>query len=123
METHMLELLRSLCLTVKVKSIFSKQNFLAQINPINLGFAYACCSGRIEENTPVQKKVLKETHKTGSNTTITSGNINGTKRLNMLAPLISKHIFPRSNYNGEISSKAINKINEIISEMNAEGKM
>ncbi|DAA82348.1 TPA: hypothetical protein CPT90_08845 [Candidatus Gastranaerophilales bacterium HUM_3] len=77
----------------------------------------------LEENTPVQKKVLKETHKTGSNTTITSGNINGTKRLNMLAPLIPNIFSPGSNYNGEISSKAINKINEIISEMNAEGKV
>ena len=45
------------------------------------------------------------------------------QRLNMLPPLIPNIFSPGSNYNGEISSKAINKINEIISEMNAEGKV
>ena len=77
----------------------------------------------ISDDAPVQKKKIKETIKTGENTTDINSDYKGQKKVDMLLPLIPNIFAPGSHTNGNISAKAINTINEIITEINCEGKI
>lgn len=77
----------------------------------------------ISDDAPIQKKNIKQTIKTGNNTTEVSGDYKGQKKVDMLLPLIPNIFYPGSHTNGNVSAKAINTINEIMTEINCEGKI
>ena len=77
----------------------------------------------ISDDAPIQKKNIKQTIKTGNNTTEVGGDYKGQKKVDMLLPLIPNIFYPGSHTNGNVSAKAINTINEIMTEINCEGKI
>lgn len=77
----------------------------------------------ISDDAPIQKKNIKQTIKTGNNTTEVGSDYKGQKKVDMLLPLIPNIFYPGSHTNGNVSVKAINTINEIMTEMNCEGKI
>lgn len=74
----------------------------------------------LDDNAPTIKKDLKVTTKTGRNNSSTSHSGNVVARTPWLANLFSLN--HREFYDGEISSKTLNEMNEIITESNPDGK-
>lgn len=74
----------------------------------------------LDDNAPTTKKDLKITTKTGRNNSNTSHTGNVIARTPWLANLFSLN--HREFYEGEISSKTLNEISEIITESNPDGK-
>lgn len=77
----------------------------------------------LDDNAPTTKKGLHETRKTGNNVTYTTTDLNGKSRINMIIPAIPNFFAPGRNYDGKATANAIQKIDELITESNTEGKV
>lgn len=72
----------------------------------------------LSDDSPVSNKNIKETKKTGTNTTTGSHSLNGQARTPWLRNLFS--VNHRKFYEGSISSQAVNEINELVTESNSD---
>ena len=77
----------------------------------------------LDINSPTYKKNIKETIKGGNNTSTTTHGVKGKSRIDMLIPMIPDFLYPGKNYEGDITSKVVKTIDEVISETNSEGKI
>ena len=74
----------------------------------------------LSDDAPVKNKNLTETRKTGGNKTRNSYNLNGEVRTPWL-----KNLFSFTNkkfYSGNISSEAVNEIDELVTNLNSDLK-
>ena len=77
----------------------------------------------LEEYAPTYKKNIKETLKIGGNTSSTKNNVNLSSKQDYAIVQLFKNFGDwRKFYEGNISSQVVNNINEIITEVNSDGK-